>query len=1088
LSQWPIGQVFGLIVLAIALPAGLSQWAVAAETPGVPGRKVDFSREIRPILANHCWSCHGPDEQHRKAGLRLDGSDAARAKLESGLVAIVAGKPGESELVVRIESDDESEVMPPPASKKPLTAEQKKLLKLWIEQGAEFAQHWAFVSPQRSAVPAVNNKAWPRNSIDYFVLQRLEAAGMIPAPEADKGTLLRRVSLDLVGLPPTLAELEAFLADNSSDAYEKVVDRLLDSPRYGEKLAMQWLDAARYADTNGYNNDEERSMWPWRDWVIRAFNSNMPFDRFVTEQLAGDLLKDPTLEQRIATGFNRNHVLTTEGGIIDEEYRVEYVADRVHTTATVLMGLSLQCARCHDHKFDPISQREYYQFFSFFNSVADKSVDYNQGGVAEPYLKAPSAAQQEEMAGLAAQMQALGKRLADRRGQIDEKIAHWEQMLSAEQKQQISLAGQTLRVSLDETEGDRVQVQDAVPTSDAAPGQVHGMATWKPGKSGNALSFEGTTFVDLGPRGVFDWHDAVSLGAWVFPTSNDAMAILSKIDDAQAYRGFDLLLEGGKPAVHLIHHWPDNGLKVIAKKPVSLMAWHHVLVTSDGSGKGAGVAIYVDGQPQELDITNDNLGDTIKTDQPLRIGRRSASNPFRGLIDDVQFFGAHLTAEDARRIAEGTDPVGLGEVLAVAPDQRTPEQREKLRRYYLDAIDADYRAAKTELAEANRLHKEVDAAAPRTMVMAEIPEPRIAHILIRGQYDQPGDEVKTEVPAVLSSLPADAPRNRLGLAQWLTSPSHPLTARVAVNRFWGIYFGTGLVETAEDFGVQGEPPSHPELLDWLAMEFAAGSQSSATPGSPPFARGGIWNIKALQKLIVTSATYRQSSNASPASIERDPKNRLLARGPRFRLPAETVRDCALAIGGLLREKLGGPSVKPYQPAGLWEDVSVERRAKYVADKNDGLYRRSMYTFWKRTCPPPGMTAFDAPDRETCLIRRARTNTPLQALVLLNDPTYVESARTFAERLIKEAGPTPAERITHAYRLAMSRPPTASEQRILQGLYQEAIDGFRRDKSAAEKLVAVGDSPRDTSVDVVELAGWTTIASVLLNLDETISKE
>ncbi|HEY2249556.1 MAG TPA: DUF1549 domain-containing protein, partial [Planctomycetaceae bacterium] len=446
----------------------------------MPNRKVDFSREIRPILSNHCWNCHGPDEQHRKAGLRLDVADAARAKLDSGLFAIVAGKPGESEVVTRIESEDESDVMPPPASKKPLTAAQKKLLRMWIEQGAEFAQHWAFVPPQRPTVPAVKNKTWPRNSIDYFVLQRLEATGMTPAPEADKGTLLRRVSLDLVGLPPTIAELDAFLADKSTDAYEKVVDRLLDSPRYGEKLAMQWLDAARYADTNGYNNDEERSMWPWRDWVIRAFNSNMPFDRFVTEQLAGDLLKEPTLEQRVATGFNRNHVLTTEGGIIDEEYRVEYVADRVHTTATVLMGLSLQCARCHDHKYDPISQREYYQFFSFFNSVADKSVNYNQGVAAEPYLKAPSAEQQQELVGLASRMQALEERLADRRGQVDRAMVLWEQKLSAEQKQRISLSGQTLRVPFDETEGDRAAVQNASPIADLATGQVNGPAKRRP--------------------------------------------------------------------------------------------------------------------------------------------------------------------------------------------------------------------------------------------------------------------------------------------------------------------------------------------------------------------------------------------------------------------------------------------------------------------------------------------------------------------------------------------------------------------------------------------------------------------------------
>ncbi len=1095
--------------------------AFAAEPPPTGERKVDFVREIRPILSNHCWSCHGPDEEHRKAGLRLDLADGARAKLDSGASAVVAGNPAESELIQRIDSGDTTEIMPPPATKKPLTSEQKKLLRLWIEQGAEYAQHWAFIPVRRPQLPEVARKAWPRNPIDDFVLHRLEAAGLAPAPEADRGTLLRRVTLDLTGLPPTIKELDDFLADHASDAYEKVVDRLLDSPRYGEKLAMPWLDAARYADTNGYNNDEERSMWPWRDWVIRAFNDNKPFDQFLVEQLAGDLLPEPTLAQRVATGFNRNHVLTTEGGIIDEEYRVEYVADRVHTTATVLMGLSMQCARCHDHKYDPITQREYYQFFSFFNNVADKSVNYNQGGTAEPYLKAPTVEQQQEVTRLAQVQQALETCLSSRKSQIDPEIARWEQNLSTEQKRQLTNSTQGLRVAFDESAGDEVHI------AEGNFGKVHGPAVWKPGKSGNALSFAGETYVELGERGGFDRTDAVSFGAWVFPTSNDAAAILSKIDDAQAFRGFDLLLEGGKPAVHLVHHWPDNGLKVIAKKPVALNAWHHVLATWDGSGKAAGVSIFVDGQPQELDISNDKLADTIKTEQPLRIGRRSASNPFRGLIDDVRFFSTRLSADDARRLAEGTDPAGLGEILAIPFDQRTAEQRDALRRYFLGDVDVDYRQATVELAETIRRAQEFDKTIPRTMVMAELPQPRTAHILVRGQYDKPGDAVESAVPAVLSPLPADALRNRLGLARWLTQPAHPLTGRVAVNRFWSIYFGAGLVETAEDFGVQGEPPSHPELLDWLAAEFvspplskggqggvgegqtgvrSAGSDGndsdrqkfasggertgSDTPPGPPLRRGGEngWNVKALQRLIVTSATYRQSSNASGELIERDPRNRLLARGPRFRLPAESVRDGALAISGLLRERLGGPSVKPYQPAGLWEEVSVERRYKYVPDKNDGLYRRSMYTFWKRTCPPPGMTAFDAPDRETCLIRRARTNTPLQALVLLNDPTYVESSRRFAERILKEGGPTPAERLHYAYRLTLARLPTADEGRILLELYDASRDRFSRDAGAAEKLIAVGESAREPSLDAVELAAWTTLASTVLNLDEAVSKE
>jgi hypothetical protein len=1076
----------GIVAATVAwamVPAGAS----AADAPAAGGRKVDFTRDIRPILSNHCWSCHGPDEKQRKAGLRLDLADGARATLESGVTATVVGKPDESEVVARIEAEDEGEVMPPPSAKKPLMAEQKKLLRLWIEQGAEYAQHWAFVPPRRPELPRVKNTAWPRNAVDLFVLKRLEEAGLTPAAEADKGTLLRRVTLDLTGLPPTLKELEDFLADNSADAYERVVDRLLDSPRFGEKMAMQWLDAARYADTNGYNNDEERTMWPWRDWVIRAFNTNMPFDRFLTEQLAGDLLPDPTLEQRIATGFNRNHVLTTEGGIIDEEYSVEYVVDRVHTTATVVMGLSMQCARCHDHKYDPISQREYYQFFAFFNNVADKSVNYNQGGVAEPYLKAPTADQRQEMSRLAAQKEKLEREMADRKSQADGNLADWERSLTAEEKQQLSLSGQTLRVPFDETEGDRVlpiDGQNAKDAAAAAPGKITGPAAWKPGKAGNALAFVGETFVDLGQRGVFDRAEPVSFGAWVFPTSNEAMAVLSKIDDAQAYRGYDFLLEGAKPAVHIVHRWPDNGLKVITKQPVPLNTWHHLLVTWDGSGKASGVTIYVDGRLQELDVSNDKLTETIKTDQPLRIGRRSTSNPFRGLIDDVRFFATRLNAEDAKQLAEGNDVARVSEILAVPPEKRSDADRETLRRFYLESVDAGFRKLQADLAETNRLYKQVDDAAPKTMVMAELPQPRATQILIRGQYDQPGEAVETGVPQVLSSLPADAPRNRLGLARWLLAPSHPLTARVAVNRWWSVFFGAGLVETAEDFGVQGEPPSHPELLDWLAVEFM-----SPPPPGPPSLRGGEggWDIKALMRLIVTSATYRQTTDGSPALLERDPKNRLLARGPRFRLPAESVRDNALAISGLLREKIGGPSVKPYQPAGLWEDVSVERRYKYVADKDDGLYRRSMYTFWKRTCPPPGMTAFDAPDRETCLIRRARTNTPLQALVLLNDPTYIESSRKFAERTMNDAGPTPADRLEHAFRLAVSRSPNASEKQILLGLFEEALGRFQNDAAAAVELLEVGDSPRDPKLDTAELAAWTVLASLLLNLDETITK-
>ncbi|MBS0261085.1 MAG: DUF1553 domain-containing protein [Planctomycetes bacterium] len=1069
----------GLVALLLLGLTG-PQPAAAADAAPVRSRKIDFLRDIRPILSNHCWSCHGPDELNRKGGLRLDVAESTQAKLESGAIAIVPGKPADSELIERIETTDPTIVMPPPASKKPLTADQKRLLSQWIEQGAPFAQHWAFVPVQRPAVPRVRQPNWPKNPIDDFVLSRLEAEGLAPSAEASRATLLRRVTLDLTGVPPTIAELETFLGDTSPEAYEKVVDRLLASSRFGEKFATQWLDAARYADTNGYNNDEERSMWPWRDWVIRAFNENKPFDQFLIEQLAGDLLPNPTLEQRVATGFNRNHVLTTEGGIIDEEYRVEYVADRVHTTATVVMGLSMQCARCHEHKYDPLTQRDYYQFFSFFNNVADKTVNYNQGGAAEPFLKAPTADQQRELTRLTDERQAAEARIAGRKTAVDADIVRWEQGLSPEQKAELSRTSETLRVPFDQSEGSQVAVSAGQGPVEANAGQVQGPADWKPGKSGQALSFAGQTVVELGERGAFDRTSTVSISVWVFPTANEAGAILSKMDDAQAFRGFDLLLEGGRPAVHLVHHWPDNGLKVLGKHPMSLNAWHHVLVTYDGSSKAAGLAIYIDGQAQDLEISSDKLSDTIKTEQPLRIGRRSASIPFRGLIDDVRFLATRLQADDARRLVAGTDPAGLGDILALPVASRSPEQKEALRRFYLETLDAEYRKATVEVAELNRRLQEIDKTVPRTMVMAEIATPRQAHILIRGQYDKPGEPVEAAVPTVLSEFPAGAPRNRLGLALWLTQPAHPLTSRVAVNRFWSTLFGAGLVETVEDFGIQGELPSHPELLNWLAAEFMSGGHG---PGDKM-----AWDVKALVRLIVTSATYRQTSDASDQLLERDPRNRLLARGPRFRLPAESVRDCALAISGLLHERPGGPSVKPYQPDGLWEEVSVERRYKYVPDKNEGLYRRSMYTFWKRTCPPPGMTAFDAPDRETCLVRRARTNTPLQALVLLNDPTYVESSRRFAERVLKQGGTSVSERLDYAFRLALSRPATEAERPVLLKLLAETRTRFEQVPADAEKLISVGESSRDKSLPAVDLATWTTVCSILLNLDESITKE
>ncbi|MGE0606975.1 MAG: DUF1553 domain-containing protein, partial [Pirellulales bacterium] len=991
----------------------------------------------------------------------------ALAMLESGPAAVVPGQRGRSELWRRVTAADAAQRMPPPETGKPLSSQQVELLGQWIDAQAPWQGHWSLQTPTRPQPPDVDAVRHVRNPIDRFVLSRLAEEDLSPAEEAAPEALLRRVTLDLTGLPPTLDEIDAFLADESPDAYERVVDRLLASPRYGERMALSWLDAARFADTNGYNNDEDRTMWPWRDWVIQSFNANQPYDQFVTEQLAGDLLPGASLPQRIASGFNRNHVLTTEGGIIEEEYRVEYVADRVHTTSTVFMGLSMQCARCHDHKYDPITQADYHRLFAYFNQLPDRTVGYNTRGAAEPFVAAPTRDQQAALDALRNRQRELASAVAALAEQADSLAAAWEQGLTADDRRKMAAADLWLHFPLDEALGDEV-----ADTVDAAHrGKLHGNVRWNAGHSGKALELDGTTFVDLGQFAAFERDQTVTLAAWVFPTRAEASAVFSKMDDANAYRGFDLLIEGGKPAVHMVHHWSDNGLKVIARQPMPLNAWHHLAVTYDGSSKGAGVSIYVDGQRQESDIAHDTLTATIATDQPLRIGRRSASCQFHGRIDDARFFRSRLSDEDVRQLFAGESPDGVAAILEIPSENRDDAQRSRLRQYYLQAVDSEHRQLIAQQAAAAGQLASLEQTLPIAMIMQDQPTPRTTYLLQRGQYDQRGAEVAPGTPGSLPPLTEGSPANRLGLAQWLVDPDHPLTARVAVNRWWRLYFGEGLVETEEDFGAQGAWPTHPELLDWLATELVASG----------------WNVKQMQRLMVTSATYRQSSDVSPELLERDPHNKLLARGARFRLSAETIRDSALAAAGLFIDKLGGPSVKPYQPDGLWEDVSVERRFKYVADPGEGLYRRSMYTFWKRTCPPPGMTAFDAPDRESCQVRRARTNTPLQALVLLNDPTYVEAARKLAERMLRDGGDRDAARLAHGFRLAMSRVPRAEEAVVLLDIQQRSLARFQADPALALQLLAVGQSPRNEQLDANELAAWTTVASMLLNLDEAITK-
>ncbi len=876
---------FGRLATRIALVAFAVSLLVCSATAAGP-RKVNYSRDIRPILSNTCFKCHGPDEKERKAGLRLDTKDGVFAKLESGETPIVPGSSAKSAVYQRLTAHDAEMRMPPVDSGKTITAEQIELIKRWIDEGAEFHKHWAFLPPKRPAVPRVRHSQWARNPIDRFILERLDQEGLEASPQADRTTLIRRATLDLTGLPPTIDEVDRFLADSSPGAYERVVDRLLDSPQYGEQMARYWLDAARYGDTHGLHLDNERSIWPYRDWLIHAFNANKPFDQFAVEQLAGDLLPQATNDQRVATGFCRCNVTTGEGGTIEEEFYVRYAVERVETTGTVFLGLTLGCCVCHDHKYDPITQREFYRLFGYFNSLTERGLDGN-----------------------------------------------------------VLLPPPMIRVG---SESDAKKV-------DALRKAVAGVEQ--------------------------EIRKAVEKYAYAEPPA--VARVVTPSTGATA----------PQPASEL--------------KTVSLRAWEASL-PGDRSSLPKAVA-------------------------------RSLNTPAR---------------------------------------RRSARQREIIRDYYVEHVYAGSRPVfellHARLAEARRRLEEAEKDVPSTMVMQDAPQRRDAFVLIRGAYDRKGEKVTPDVPAAIAPpLPAGAPPNRLSLARWLVDPRNPLTARVTVNRIWQQYFGTGIVKTAEDFGSQGEWPTHPELLDWLATEFI----------------GSGWDVKHIHRLIATSAVYRQSARVNPADLQRDPENRLLAHGPRFRMDAEMVRDTALAVSGLLVAKIGGKSVKPYQPPGLWEAIGYtgSNTVHFVQDHGEALYRRGMYTFWKRTSPPPSLTAFDAPSREACVVRRSRTNTPMQALVLMNDTQYVEAARHLAERMTRQGGATPAERITFAFRLATARRPTAEELRIFERLYRQERAVYRASADAAARLLRVGDSSRDERLDPGELAAWTTVASVILNLDETVTK-
>jgi len=1049
--------------------------ACHAAAPGTAGTPIDFNRDIRPILSDRCYACHGPDEAKRKSGLRLDNEEGALALLKSGEKAIIRGVDHlKSSLLSRIVSKDPEEVMPPPKFGKPLSVAEAELLTRWVKQGAPWQKHWSFIPPVRPEQPAVKDRKWPRNAVDRFILAKLEKEGLKPNVEADKATLIRRVTFDLTGLPPTIAEVDAFLADKSTDAYEKLVDRLLASPHYGERLAQNWLDLSRYADTSGYHFDGVRFMWLWRDWVINAFNENKPFDSFTIEQLAGDLMPEATQSQRLATGFVRNNMTNDEGGADPDEYLNKYVVDRVNTVGAVWLGLTVGCTECHDHKYDPMTTKEFYRLYAFFHNVPEKGLDRIRTDNPPPRLPVPTPEQAVKFVEADFRLKDAEKTLADRTTELGETQEKWEREVVETPPEKPGATALRTILTFDET-------LDGVATNGSAKlsGKFTGTnnVEFAEGRIGKALKLDGKAHVELEPGIVFDRTNTFSYGAWIKFQGKEG-TVLSRIEKEPGYRGYDLLISESKLELHLVSKWPDNALKVRTKQALAANQWLHVFATHDGTGKAAGVKLYVNGTPRELETQKDQLKGSITNAEPIRIGSRNAQFPFTGSIDDVRFYDRVLTGDDIRLLVLDA----FVSIIAKSRGIRSAEERSDLSRYYKENHAIDFIRAENGLTEAKKVKDAFYTKIPSSLIMEEMQPPRDTYLLVRGDFRTKGEKVTAATPAFLPPLPA-GPTNRLTLARWLVSKEQPLAARVTVNRYWGMLFGNGLVKTANDFGSQGEWPSHPELLDWLAVQFRDGGVSNEKLGVKNSRVVGAWDVKALIRLMVTSAAYRQSAAVSPAKLEKDPYNRLLTRGPRVRLDAEFIRDNALAVSGMLNSKIGGASVKPYQPPGIWDGVD----ATYKQDKGGDLYRRGMYVFWRRSAHYPSFATFDAPNREVCTFLRQRTQTPLQSLVLMNDPAYVEAARGLAQRVFAEAPADLNRRLLLAFRHTLGRLPQGEETALLKKTFEQQLANFQGDPKSAQALLKVGESPAPTSIDKAELAAMTAVANVLLNLNETITR-
>jgi hypothetical protein len=1042
----------GLVGLVAAVPRPC---LTAAPIHSVP-EHIDYNYHVRPILSDRCFLCHGPDRKARKAGLRLD-------TREGSLTVIVPGKPEFSELVKRVTASDDTH-MPPRKTNLSLRPDEIEILRRWVAQGAEHKPHWAYVRlPASVPLPAVSDPKWPVCGIDRFILARLDREGLRPSAAASREDWIRRVSFDLTGLPPEPAEVDAFLVDHSPGAFGKVVDRLLASRHFGERLALEWIDVARYADSFGYQSDADSNVWPWRDWVIEGFNRNLPFDRFLTWQIAGDLLPSPGAdapgspirrEQRLATAFCRLHRMTGEGGSIPEEFRNEYVSDRVHTFGTVFLGLTLECARCHDHKYDPFTQRDYYSLGAFFNNIDEWGTYDSSAFRPTPTSPLPTPAQEKQMADLEKKVAAEDKALAEARRRAEPRFEDW---LKSDFKP--ALPGLVGHYLLDRLEpGNRL----ANRASKALPGSTAPANTLVPGPSGGkALRFTGDDPANFpGVAGNLDRHQPFTVAFQLhLPRKySEAIVFHRTAGTDTGFHGTELKIENGRLFFALVRFWPGNAIAIRTKAELPVKQWLHVAVRHDATCRASGLRIYLDGKPADTEIVRDNLTkDTQAAGTGLTFGERFRSPGLAGgLLGELHVFNRALSDIEIAHLHDGKALTLAHEHKEVFP----------LREYYLSAVDAEVIKAAERLRQARQQLFAAQTAVFEIMAMQEMPTPRPAYILKRGEYDAPiGKPVSRDTPSSLPAFPKHTPRNRLGLARWLTRPDHPLTARVAVNRYWQMFFGRGLVATTENFGVQGALPSHPELLDWLARDFIASG----------------WDIKGLCRKMVLSSTYRQQSAAPAALRERDPDNLLLARAPARRLTGEMLRDTALSAAGLLVERIGGPPVKPYAPPGLWRGQNAFL-PPYVEDRGEGLYRRSMYTFWRRTSPPPNMLAFDVPTREVCVVRRQSTSTPLQPLVLLNDPQFVEAARALGERMLRQGGKTLDEQLIFAFRLAATRRPGERELDLLKRLYLTQRKLFHDEPAGARAFLKTGSRPVPADLDPAELAAAGVTASTILNMD------